>query len=58
MEYTVEINLQKFVTIIDGLLELGGNFQCFREVRYTRVDEDGIRVTVQDLLAEIKMGYP
>ena len=49
LENTIKVNLEQLVSVVHGLLELRGNLQCLREVRDTRIDEDGVRVSIDNL---------
>ena len=39
LEHAVEVDLEEFVPVVDGFLELVGNFHGLRELRHVRVDE-------------------
>lgn len=49
LEDAVQIDFQKFVTVIDSFLKIGRNFEGVCEVRGIRVHEDGVCITINNL---------
>jgi len=45
----VEVDFEKLVTVIDGLLQVRRDLESLRKLRDVRVDEDRIGVSVDNL---------
>jgi hypothetical protein len=58
LEDTVEVDFEKLITVIDGLLQLRRDFQSFRKLRDIGIDEDGIGVSVDDLRPDQQLASP
>jgi len=49
LEYSIKVDLEELISLINQLLELVGDLQGFRIGRDVRVDEDGIGISVNNL---------
>lgn len=49
MKDAVEVDFEKLVTVIDGLLQVRRDLESLRKLRDVRVDEDRIGVSVNNL---------
>ena len=54
LEYSIKIDLEQLISLIDQLLELVGDFEGFRVSGDIRIDEDGIGISVNDLADQLR----